>query len=225
MNNETHLIECKHIDKTYQMGDAIVTALSDIHLTVNRGEHIAILGPSGSGKSTLMNILGCLDKPSKGSYILAGKDVSDLSKNELAIIRNHKVGFIFQSFNLLAYASALENVALPLVYRGVTAAKRNKKAAELLAEVGLSDRMHHMPSELSGGQRQRVAIARALITDPDLILADEPTGNLDSKTGDEVMVLFEQLVALGKTIMIVTHDLELSKRCQRVIEIKDGRII
>lgn len=207
------------------MGTVIVEALHDINLTVNRGEYMAILGPSGSGKSTLMNILGCLDVPSAGQYFLAQQEVGKLNRNQLAHIRNHQIGFIFQSFNLLAHANALENVALPLVYRGTRLSERKERAQQILARVGLSSRMQHMPNEMSGGQRQRVAIARALVSEPDLLLADEPTGNLDSKTGDEIIKLFEQLASEGKTIMIVTHDLELAKRTKRIISIKDGTIV
>lgn len=223
--SKENLIECKQIRKSYTMGTVIVEALHAINLTVNRGEYMAILGPSGSGKSTLMNILGCLDVPSSGQYFLAQQEVGKLNRNQLAHIRNHQVGFIFQSFNLLAHASALENVALPLVYRGTHLSERKERAKQILDRVGLSSRMHHMPNEMSGGQRQRVAIARALVSEPDLLLADEPTGNLDSKTGDEIIKLFEQLASEGKTIMIVTHDLELAKRTKRIISIKDGTIV
>jgi putative ABC transport system ATP-binding protein len=223
MNNSL-LINCQQIKKSYPLGNTHIDVLNNIDLKVNYGEHIAILGPSGSGKSTLMNILGCLDTPSSGQYFLAGKEVSHLTCNELADIRNHKVGFVFQSFNLLAHATALENVALPLVYRGTNTSERHQRAKDLLTQVGLADRLHHLPSELSGGQRQRVAIARALVTDPDLILADEPTGNLDSQSGNEVMQLFESLVSKGKTVLIVTHDLNLAKRTQRIIYIQDGKI-
>lgn len=206
------------------MGDTKIEALRGINMQVKHGENIAILGPSGSGKSTLMNILGCLDSPTLGQYFLDKRDVSRLSRNELAEVRNRKIGFIFQSFNLLAHATALENIALPLVYRGTAAHERKERAYALLDQVKLSDRAHHMPNELSGGQRQRVAIARALITDPDLILADEPTGNLDSQTGNEIMQLFTALTEAGKTILIVTHDLNLAQRTQRIIHIRDGLI-
>jgi putative ABC transport system ATP-binding protein len=223
MNNKT-LINCQQIAKHYQMGTVQVSALANINLNVNHGEYIAILGPSGSGKSTLMNILGCLDSPSHGHYFLNGNDVGYLKRNELAHIRNKTIGFIFQNFNLLNYASALDNVALPLVYRGVSAQQRKQLASHLLDRVGLSDRIHHLPSELSGGQRQRVAIARALVTNPDLILADEPTGNLDSQSGKEIVNLFEELSREGKTVIVVTHDLHLAKRMRRIIEIRDGKI-
>lgn len=223
MNNEL-LIRCEQIQKFYWLGKVPIAALRGIDLTINRGEHMAILGPSGSGKSTLMNILGCLDSPTSGHYLLDNKEVSHLSRNELAYIRNWKIGFVFQSFNLLPHATALENVALPLVYRNINAHDRHQQAKALLEQMGLSDRLEHLPSELSGGQRQRVAIARALVTNPDLILADEPTGNLDSKTGNEIMQLFETLASTGKTVLIVTHDLMLAKRTQRIIRIQDGLI-
>lgn len=218
------LVKLEKINKTYKMGDITVNALSDINLQVKYGEYIAILGPSGSGKSTLMNVLGCLDKPSSGKYFLDNKDVSDLSRNELATVRNQKIGFIFQSFNLLDYCSALENVALPLVYRGVSRSDRLARAREILEQVGLGDRVGHKPNELSGGQKQRVAVARALVSEPEVILADEPTGNLDSKSGEDVMNLFSKLSESGKTIIVVTHDQKLAKRMRRVIEISDGKV-
>jgi putative ABC transport system ATP-binding protein len=193
-------------------------------LTIKKGEYVAILGPSGSGKSTLMNILGCLDTPSSGTYALNGKEVSQLKRNELAKIRNQQIGFIFQRFNLLEYATAQENVVLPLIYRGVAQLERNRLAADYLGRVGLSDRLHHKPNELSGGQCQRVAIARALVNNPNLILADEPTGNLDSRSGEQIIHLFEECVTQGKTIIIVTHDVALAKRASRIIKILDGRV-
>jgi putative ABC transport system ATP-binding protein len=222
--NNAHLIHCQHIYKHYAMGKNQLEILHDINLEIQAGEYIAIVGPSGSGKSTLMNILGCLDTPSQGKYFLQGNEVSHLSKNELATVRNRKIGFIFQSFNLLAHATALENVALPLFYRGIKTTARNLQAKTVLAQMNLSHRLNHLPNELSGGERQRVAIARALITDPQLILADEPTGNLDSKTSAEMMEIFENLVDSGKTLLIVTHDLNIAKRVRRVITIKDGVI-
>lgn len=219
------LIQCEHIQKNYRMGNVIVPALRDINLQVKHGEYMAILGPSGSGKSTLMNILGCLDSPTQGHYYLNNKDVGYLSRNELAEIRNKTIGFIFQSFNLLNYANAIDNVALPLIYRGVNHQQRKERAEQLLTRVGLQDRLQHLPNELSGGQRQRVAIARALVTQPDLILADEPTGNLDSKAGTEIIQLFEELAHEGKTVIIVTHDINLAKRTQRIIRIQDGLMV
>lgn len=218
------ILNLKNINKTYQMGKEELHALSDINLTINQGEYLAILGPSGSGKSTLMNILGCLDTPSSGEYKIDNQLVSNMNKSQLAEIRNKKIGFIFQSFNLLEYLNAYENVALPLVYAGVNFAKRKNLAIEMLEKVGLADRIYHLPNELSGGQRQRVAIARAIVTNPEIILADEPTGNLDSKSGAEIIKLFETFLALNKTIIIVTHDKQIASRCKRIIEIGDGLI-
>ncbi len=226
MINSTPLIHLKNIAKYYTMGTETISALTDINTTIDAGEYIAILGPSGSGKSTLMNILGCLDSPSDGQYYLQGKDVSHLSRNEKAKIRNQTIGFIFQTFNLLSYGHALDNVALPLLYRGgISTKERHARAKQVLTEVGLGHRIHHHPNELSGGQRQRVAIARALVTNPDMILADEPTGNLDTQAGETVIELFEQLTAQGKTVIIVTHDLSLAKRTDRILEIRDGRLV
>jgi len=218
------LIDCQNISKTYHLGGITVEALRDVSLQIDHGENVAIVGPSGSGKSSLMNILGCLDTPTQGYYLLDGKDVRHLSKNELAAVRNQKIGFVFQSFNLLAHATALENVMLPLVYRGTPYEERKRKAIDMLEQVGLSHRLHHIPSELSGGERQRVAIARALVTEPNVLLADEPTGNLDSRTGEEIIQLFEKARQRGKTVIIITHDLELAKRAERVIHIRDGMI-
>ncbi len=218
------LVSLSGIEKRYQMGDVTVKALRGIDLTIDAGEYVAILGPSGSGKSTLMNMLGCLDTPSEGTYLLNQKNVSQLNSNELAAIRNEQIGFIFQSFNLLESLDALDNVALPLVYRGVRQKDRKSRAQKVLEGVGLGDRLHHKPNELSGGQRQRVAIARALVTDPSVILADEPTGNLDTQSGEEVIKIFEELIAQGKTVIIVTHDNELAERTRRVLRIRDGLI-
>lgn len=220
-----YLIKLKNIGKTYHTGKLSFEALKKANLNIKQGEYIAILGPSGSGKSTLMHIIGCLSTPTTGSYALAGKEVSKLTRNELAKVRNHKIGFVFQNFNLLAGTSALDNVALPLVYRGVGAGKRLKQAKQVLTTLGLATHLQHRPNELSGGQQQRVAIARALVTNPDIILADEPTGNLDSKSGAEVIQIFEQLSAQGKTIILVTHDLAIAKRARRIIQLHDGEIV
>lgn len=219
------LVRINHVSKHYKSGDEEVRALDGVSLSICKGEFLSILGPSGSGKSTLMNMLGCLDKPTLGEYYLNNQDVSALSGNQLARIRNQNIGFVFQSFNLLEYASALENVALPLVYRGLKAAERRKKAALLLERVGLGDRMNHKPNQLSGGQKQRVAIARALINDPQIILADEPTGALDSKSGAEIEALFNELHQEGRTLIVVTHDNALAHRTKRIINIKDGKIV
>ena len=218
------MIEAKELCKVYPMGGVTVEALRGVDLSIGRGEYVAILGPSGSGKSTLMHLLGCLDTPTSGQYRLDERPVEGLKRNELAHIRNDKIGFVFQSFNLLAHASALGNVELPLIYRSTSRRQRRQRAAELLERVGLKDRMDHKPSELSGGQRQRVALARALATDPDLILADEPTGNLDTVSGDEVVALFEELVGEGKTVIVVTHDLDIAERARRIIRLRDGLI-
>lgn len=226
-NSSQHaaLIELQQVCKQYTMGDSLVNALQTLDLEVRHGEYVAVLGPSGSGKSSLMNLLGCLDTPTAGCYKLEGVMVNDFSRNQLADIRNHKIGFIFQSFNLLPWASALDNVALPLVFRGTPAAIRTQKATALLTQVGLADRIHHRPQELSGGQQQRIAIARALVTEPELILADEPTGNLDSQSGNAIISLFETLTEQGKTVIIVTHDLTVAQRTRRILHIKDGRLV
>jgi len=225
---EQPIIELSEITKIYGLGDVQVTALDNISLEINAGEFIAIMGPSGSGKSTLLNILGCLDRPTSGRYMLAGEDVSDLNKAQLAKIRNRRLGFIFQSYNLLPRTSALENVMLPLVYSRNGAVlpeeQQRHKALELLAAVGLSERANHQPQELSGGQAQRVAIARALINDPSLILADEPTGNLDSKSGSEIMAILHDLNAQGHTMVIVTHDPAVAQQASRIIRFLDGHI-
>jgi putative ABC transport system ATP-binding protein len=220
-----NLIQLENIYKTYQTGQVRYEALKDVTLTVNYGDFTAIVGPSGSGKSTLIQIIGCLSTPTSGRYLLAGKEVSKLSPNELAKIRNKNVGFVFQNFNLLASLTVLENVALPLVYRGVDFAQRKSKAEEMLAKVDLIRYVKHRANELSGGQQQRVAIARALVTVPDIVLADEPTGNLDSTSGCEIMKLLLDANQRGKTIIIVTHDLDLVKQAQRIIKICDGKII
>nr|WP_162808245.1 ABC transporter ATP-binding protein [Vibrio splendidus] len=219
------LVELSNIGKHYSNGDTEIRALDGVDLLIEKGEFLSILGPSGSGKSTLMNMLGCLDKPTEGEYQLDGKNVAALSANELAGIRNQKIGFVFQSFNLLEYASALDNVALPLVYSGIKAKERRKRAAALLEQVGLGDRLDHKPNQLSGGQKQRVAIARALVNDPQIILADEPTGALDSKSGAEIEALFNQLHAEGRTLIIVTHDNSLAERTKRIVTIKDGKVL
>jgi putative ABC transport system ATP-binding protein len=216
------IIEIDSLVKTFHLGESVVRALDGVSFHVEDGEMVAITGPSGSGKSTLMHIVGCLARPDSGTYFLAGEDVSRLSPNRLARIRNRRIGFVFQTFNLLPRLSALENVELPLLYAGNHSAREH--AQEALQTVKLADRMHHGPNQLSGGQRQRVAIARAIVTNPAIILADEPTGNLDTKTGEEIMGLFEELNQQGRTIIIVTHEHEIAARCRRQIRIRDGRI-
>jgi putative ABC transport system ATP-binding protein len=218
------VIEIKGIGKTYVIGDVVVEALRSVDLQINKGEYVALMGPSGSGKSTLMNILGCLDTPSRGKYLLNGTDVSHMSDNELAQIRNKEIGFIFQTFNLLARNTSLENVALPLVYAGIGKKERLAIARESLKSVGLADRVDHKPNELSGGQRQRVAIARALVNKPAIILADEPTGNLDTKTSHEIMDLLEEIHQQGNTVIIVTHEEDIAKRAKRIVRLRDGLI-
>lgn len=219
------LIDIKDLVKIYDMGAVAVRALDGISLQVEKGEYVAVMGPSGSGKSTLMNILGCLDNPTSGTYCLNGKLVNELSDDELAHIRNQEIGFVFQTFNLLPRASAMENVEVPLIYRGVKRAERHKRAKEMLERVALGDRLQHQPNELSGGQRQRVAIARALVNNPSLLLADEPTGNLDSKTGAEILELFDQLNREGHTIVLVTHEEDVAAHAQRIIRLRDGKIL
>ncbi len=218
------LISMQNIWKTYQMGVEELHALRDVSFHVEKGEYLAIIGPSGSGKSTLMNLIGCLDSPSKGEYWINGNLVSDMTDDELARIRNKEIGFVFQTFNLLARATALHNVELPLIYAGMRAGERNEKAQAALASVELGDRVTHKPNELSGGQRQRVAIARALVNHPSILLADEPTGALDSKTSVEIMALFEKLHAEGNTIIVVTHEHDVAERAHRIITIRDGQI-
>ena len=218
------MIETVDLWKSYQMGEEEIHALRGISIQIERGEYVAIMGPSGSGKSTLMNLIGCLDTPSKGSYLLNGKQVSQMDDNELARIRNEEIGFVFQTFNLLPRATALRNVELPLVYAGVPSKEREQRAKMALDKVELTSRMSHRPNELSGGQRQRVAIARALVNNPSILLADEPTGNLDSKTGIEIMGLFERLHAAGNTIILVTHEAEVAAYAHRSIHIRDGQV-
>ncbi|MFN8361390.1 MAG: ABC transporter ATP-binding protein [Candidatus Kapaibacterium sp.] len=220
----TPIINIEHIARVYEMGGEKVHALRDVSLNIYPNEYLAIMGPSGSGKSTLMNILGCLDTPSSGKYNFKGMDVKEMDDNELAEIRNREIGFVFQTFNLLPRATALKNIELPLIYSGVPRSERRDRAIQTLEEVGLADRMQHKPNELSGGQRQRVAIARALVTKPAIILADEPTGNLDSKTGDEIMRLFQELWKRGNTIILVTHEEDIARHAHRILRVRDGKV-
>jgi putative ABC transport system ATP-binding protein len=218
------VISVRNLTKTYQMGTTVVKALQNIDLDIFANEFVALMGPSGSGKSTLMNLLGCLDTPTEGKYLLGGENVAEMDDNQLANVRNRKIGFVFQTFNLLPRLSALENVALPLVYAGINKEKRTNKSRLVLETVGLGDRVEHKPNELSGGQRQRVAVARALVNDPTIILADEPTGNLDSKTSEEIMEMFETLHKAGNTIILVTHEPDIAEYAHRVVRLKDGMI-
>ncbi len=218
------LIDIREITKVYEMGQEQVHALSGVNLGVQRGEYVAIMGPSGSGKSTLMNLIGCLDTPTSGSYVLNGREVARMTDDELAAIRNQEIGFVFQTFNLLPRTSALQQVELPLVYSGLPRRERRERAIASLESVGLADRMTHHPNELSGGQRQRVAVARALINNPSILLADEPTGNLDSQTGNEIMGLFEQLNRRGNTIVLVTHEEDIAAHARRIVRLRDGKV-
>jgi putative ABC transport system ATP-binding protein len=220
----SEIIKCTELKKFYQVGTQVVKAIRDISVSINAGEYVAIMGPSGSGKSTFMNIIGCLDTPTDGEYILNGQEVSKLEDDQLAEIRNKEIGFVFQTFNLMPRYSALENVMLPLVYAGLGSEKRKQRALEVLEQVGLSDRVMHKPNELSGGQRQRVAVARALVNHPSIILADEPTGNLDTKTSIDIMHLFSQIHQMGNTIILVTHEEDIALHAHRIIRLRDGEI-
>lgn len=219
-----NIITIEHIAKIYQVGTEEVHALRDVSLTIDKNEYVAIMGPSGSGKSTLMNILGCLDTPTKGLYTFTGSNVSEMDDNDLAAIRNREIGFVFQTFNLLPRSDALHNVELPLIYAGIAKEERRERAKDALEKVSLADRMDHKPNELSGGQRQRVAVARALVTSPSIILADEPTGNLDTKTGEDIMGLFEELYNQGNTIILVTHEEYIAEHANRIIRLRDGLV-
>lgn len=219
-----NIINIEHISKVYQVGSEEVHALRDVSIKIDQNEYVAIMGPSGSGKSTLMNMLGCLDTPTSGKYDFKGLNVSEMKDNDLARIRNREIGFVFQTFNLLSRSNALHNVELPLIYAGVGASERKERAKQALINVGLGDRIHHKPNELSGGQRQRVAIARALVTRPAIILADEPTGNLDSKTGEDIMTLFNEIYLQGNTIILVTHEEYIAEHAARIVRIKDGLV-
>lgn len=224
MENREPIISIDDIHKTYEVGDQLVHALDGVDLTIYRNDYVAIMGPSGSGKSTLMNMLGCLDTPTSGRYVLNGTDVSDMDEDELAEVRNKEIGFVFQTFNLLPRYTAVENVAVPLVYAGIAKSRRLRRAEEALRSVGLENRMEHRPNEMSGGQRQRVAVARALVNDPSIILADEPTGNLDTKTSIDIMRLFERIYRSGNTVIVVTHEEDIARHARRIVRLRDGRI-
>lgn len=224
MENREEIISIEDIRKTYEVGTQQVHALAGVNLKIWRNDYVAIMGPSGSGKSTLMNILGCLDTPTSGRYVLNGTDVSRMDEDELAEVRNKEIGFVFQTFNLLPRYTALENVAVPLIYAGVSKSKRLRRADDVLKSVGLGDRMEHKPNEMSGGQRQRVAVARALINDPSIILADEPTGNLDTKTSIDIMHLFERIYESGNTVIVVTHEEDIARHARRIVRLRDGVI-
>jgi putative ABC transport system ATP-binding protein len=224
MSTPQPIITLQDIERHFRIGAETIQALRGVNLVINKNEYVALMGPSGSGKSTLMNILGCLDTPSKGRYVLNGNDVSALGDSQLAEIRNKEIGFIFQTFNLLPRSNALDNVALPLIYAGWNKEDRNRRATQVLTEVGLGDRIKHKPNELSGGQRQRVAVARALVNHPAIILADEPTGNLDSKTSYEIMALFDQIHRNGNTVIVVTHEEDIAQYAHRIIRLKDGKV-
>ncbi len=224
MENREPIILIDDIHKTYEVGDQLVNALDGVDLTIYRNDYVAIMGPSGSGKSTLMNMLGCLDTPTSGRYVLNGTDVSDMDEDELAEVRNKEIGFVFQTFNLLPRYTAVENVAVPLIYAGVSKSRRLRRAEEALCSVGLENRMEHRPNEMSGGQRQRVAVARALVNDPSIILADEPTGNLDTKTSIDIMHLFERIYREGNTVIVVTHEEDIARHARRIVRLRDGRI-
>jgi len=219
-----NIINIEHIAKIYEVGSEQVHALRDVSLKIDKNEYVAIMGPSGSGKSTLMNMLGCLDTPTSGKYDFTGRSVSEMTDNDLAQIRNKEIGFVFQTFNLLSRSNAIHNVELPLIYAGIPSSERRERAEQALIDVGLKDRMDHKPNELSGGQRQRVAVARAIVTRPSIILADEPTGNLDSKTGEEIMILFNEIYEKGNTIILVTHEEYIAEHAARIIRLKDGLV-
>lgn len=222
--NQEPLIQLKGIEKRYELGDQVVYALRNVDLVISKGEYVALMGPSGSGKSTLMNIIGCLDTPTAGTYILNGTDVSRMSDSDLSHVRNKEIGFVFQTFNLLSRLTARDNVAMPLIYAGAGKKEREMRATQALTDVGLTDRMHHKPNELSGGQRQRVAVARALVNNPSIVLADEPTGNLDTNTSKEIMALFDEIHQKGNTVILVTHEEDIARYAKRIVRLRDGNI-